>query len=195
MILIFFFHVARFFPHIICVFPLQIELCEQLHSPGPGHPTDVFMLCFAVDDRPAFQAITHKWLPQLKTTFPFVPVVLVACKIGKFRHIIVWLKSLISYSVTDVCLWSHITNPSYFWNDVPISKAWTCSLSPCNLVDLRSYPSASTTINHVTYEEGNTVAEQHGSIYCETSALLAEGVTECFNLAVSVGNGDLFYYF
>lgn len=89
MILIFFFHVARFFPHIICVFPLQIELCEQLHSPGPGHPTDVFMLCFAVDDRPAFQAITHKWLPQLKTTFPFVPVVLVACKIGKFRHIIV----------------------------------------------------------------------------------------------------------
>lgn len=37
----------------------------------------------------------------------------------------------------------------------------------------------------MTYEEGNAVAEQHGSIYCETSALLAEGVTECFNLSVS----------
>lgn len=37
----------------------------------------------------------------------------------------------------------------------------------------------------MTYEEGNAVAEQHGSIYCETSALHAEGVTECFNLSVS----------
>lgn len=54
-----------------------------------------------------------------------------------------------------------------------------------NSVDLRSYPSASSTTNHVTYEEGNAVAEQHGSIYCETSALHAEGVTECFNLSVS----------
>lgn len=67
---------------------LQIELCEQLHSPGPGHTTDVFMLCFAVDDRSAFQALTHKWLPQLKTRFPFVPVVLVACKVGKFHQIV-----------------------------------------------------------------------------------------------------------
>lgn len=116
----------------------KIELCEQLHSPGPGHTSDVFMLCFAVDDRPAFQALTHKWLPQLKTRFPFVPVVLVACK-----------------------------------------------------VDLRSYPSASSTTNHVTYEEGNAVAEQHGSIYCETSALHAEGVTECFNLSVRYADLNL----
>lgn len=62
---------------------------------------------------------------------------------------------------------------------------WLAFQSPYNSVDLRSYPSASSTTNHVTYEEGNAVAEQHGSIYCETSALHAEGVTECFNLSVS----------
>lgn len=42
----------------------------------------------------------------------------------------------------------------------------------------------------MTCEEGNTVAEQHGSLYCETSALLAEGVTECFNQAVSKQGQD-----
>lgn len=62
---------------------------------------------------------------------------------------------------------------------------WLAFQSPYNSVDLRSYPSASSTTNHVTYEEGNAVADQHGSIYCETSALHAEGVTECFNLSVS----------
>lgn len=61
----------------------QIELCEQLQSPGPSQTTDVFILCFAVDNRQAFHTLTHKWLPQLKTRFPFVPVVLVACKTGK----------------------------------------------------------------------------------------------------------------
>lgn len=69
---------------------------------------------------------------------------------------------------------------------------WLAFQSPYNSVDLRSYPSASSTTNHVTYEEGNAVAEQHGSIYCETSALHAEGVTECFNLSVST---RVFFFF
>lgn len=69
---------------------------------------------------------------------------------------------------------------------------WLAFQSPYNSVDLRSYPSASSTTNHVTYEEGNAVAEQHGSIYCETSALHAEGVTECFNLSVSTKS---FFFF
>lgn len=70
---------------------------------------------------------------------------------------------------------------------------WLAFQSPYNSVDLRSYPSASSTTNHVTYEEGNAVAEQHGSIYCETSAFHAEGVTECFNLSVSTRVLGFFY--
>ncbi|XP_061178131.1 rho-related protein racA-like [Saccostrea echinata] len=115
----------------------KIEQCEQLHSPTPSLTSDVFVLCFSVDDRHSFTSLVQKWLPQLRTSFPYVPVVLVACK-----------------------------------------------------TDLRSYPSVSAT-NHVTYAEGSAVADQHNYLYCETSALLSEGVTDCFNLAVRYADLNL----
>jgi hypothetical protein len=86
---------------LICMtpLPLQIERCEQLHSTIPSQTTDVFMLCFAVDNRQSFHTLTHKWLPQLKASFPFVPTVLVACKTGKH------FKSLIIYPACSQTPW------------------------------------------------------------------------------------------
>ena len=46
--------------------------------------TDIFLLCFAVDDRDTFEEIEEVFLPQMDQCNPGVPVVIVGCKVGRF---------------------------------------------------------------------------------------------------------------
>ena len=40
----------------------------------------VFILCYAVDYRSSFNQIREHWIPELNESYPYVPLVLVACK-------------------------------------------------------------------------------------------------------------------
>ncbi len=39
--------------------------------------TDVFLLCYAVNNRTSFNNVTSKWIPELKHHCPNAPIVLV----------------------------------------------------------------------------------------------------------------------
>ncbi|KAK3106574.1 hypothetical protein FSP39_022813 [Pinctada imbricata] len=43
--------------------------------------TDVFFVCFGVENRSSFENVPSKWLPEIRHFCPDVPIVLVACKI------------------------------------------------------------------------------------------------------------------
>ena len=45
--------------------------------------TDVFLICFAINNKTSFDNITDKWIPEIKKHCPDVPVVIVGCKMGK----------------------------------------------------------------------------------------------------------------
>ncbi|XP_046462036.1 ras-like GTP-binding protein RhoL [Daphnia pulex] len=45
--------------------------------------TDVFLLCYAIDNRQSFENISSKWIPELKLHSPHTPIVLVATKKDK----------------------------------------------------------------------------------------------------------------
>ncbi|KAJ7715307.1 P-loop containing nucleoside triphosphate hydrolase protein [Mycena maculata] len=42
--------------------------------------TDVFLICFAVDNRNSLENVRQKWIPEVNHFCPDVPVLLVACK-------------------------------------------------------------------------------------------------------------------
>ena len=48
--------------------------------PMPYTGTDVFLLCFSVDNRNSFRNIKAKWKPELKQHQPKVPILLVGTK-------------------------------------------------------------------------------------------------------------------
>ena len=39
--------------------------------------TDVFLVCYSVDNRTSFDNIENKWIPELRSHCPKVPLVLV----------------------------------------------------------------------------------------------------------------------
>ena len=41
---------------------------------------DLFLLCYAINNKESFENVTAKWLPALDTNFPRVPRILVGCK-------------------------------------------------------------------------------------------------------------------
>ncbi|XP_046461822.1 ras-like GTP-binding protein RhoL [Daphnia pulex] len=43
--------------------------------------TDVFLLCYAVNNRTSFNNVTSKWIPELKHHCPNAPIVLVGAKV------------------------------------------------------------------------------------------------------------------
>jgi Ras-related C3 botulinum toxin substrate 1 len=43
--------------------------------------TNVFLLCFALDDRTSFDNVKNKWYPELQQYAPSVPIVLVGTKL------------------------------------------------------------------------------------------------------------------
>ena len=45
--------------------------------------TDVFLICFAINNKTSFDNITDKWIPEIKKHCPDVPLVIVGCKMGK----------------------------------------------------------------------------------------------------------------
>lgn len=52
------------------------ERLRPLSYPG----TDVFLLCFSVDNRPSFNNIATKWQPEIRHLCPKAPYILVATK-------------------------------------------------------------------------------------------------------------------
>ncbi|KAG7158853.1 Ras-related protein ced-10-like, partial [Homarus americanus] len=54
----------------------EYERLRPLSYPG----TDVFIVCFALDNRASFENVTSKWLPELQQHCPKVPVILVGTK-------------------------------------------------------------------------------------------------------------------
>ncbi|XP_046461824.1 rho-related protein racG-like [Daphnia pulex] len=47
--------------------------------------TDVFLVCYAIDDLDSFQHVSTKWIPELHKHSPGVPIILVGTKLDK-RH-------------------------------------------------------------------------------------------------------------
>ena len=43
--------------------------------------TDVFIVCFAIDDRPTINNLRDKWCPEIKRYCPSAPIILVATKV------------------------------------------------------------------------------------------------------------------
>ena len=43
--------------------------------------TDVFLMCFSIDNRVSFENIRSKWIPEVRHHCPTVPIVLVATKL------------------------------------------------------------------------------------------------------------------
>eukprot|EP00045_Choanoeca_perplexa_P022749 m.10732 g.10732 ORF g.10732 m.10732 type:complete len:193 (+) comp9671_c0_seq1:242-820(+) len=41
---------------------------------------EVFLICFAVDNRDSFDNVENKWVPEMKTYCPKVPYIVVGCK-------------------------------------------------------------------------------------------------------------------
>ena len=44
---------------------------------------DVFLLCYSVADRDSYKNVDLKWLPELRTSAPSVPIILVGTKMDK----------------------------------------------------------------------------------------------------------------
>jgi GTPase SAR1 family protein len=42
---------------------------------------DVFLICFSIGDKESFKSVVGKWLYELRTNAPSVPIILVATKI------------------------------------------------------------------------------------------------------------------
>ena len=45
--------------------------------------TDVMFVCFSIENVDSFENIESKWIPEVRHHCPDVPIILVACKIGK----------------------------------------------------------------------------------------------------------------
>ena len=52
--------------------------------------TDIFLICFSVDSRTSLENIRDKWYPEISLHAPGVPIMVVACKIGKDSLGILW---------------------------------------------------------------------------------------------------------
>lgn len=46
--------------------------------------TDVFLLCFAVDRIESLENVKEKWIPEITHYCPGTPILLCACKTGKW---------------------------------------------------------------------------------------------------------------
>lgn len=51
----------------------------------PG--TDIFLLCYSIENRSSFENVEAKWIPEIKHFCPDVPILLAACKTGKLHFI------------------------------------------------------------------------------------------------------------
>ncbi|EFX72701.1 hypothetical protein DAPPUDRAFT_58641 [Daphnia pulex] len=63
--------------------------------------TDVFLLCYAIDNRQSFENISSKWIPELKLHSPHTPIVLVGMRITSKRALfnsIISLPFKVSYA-------------------------------------------------------------------------------------------------
>jgi GTPase SAR1 family protein len=48
--------------------------------------TDVFFICYSIEMRSSFENVQHKWVHEVRHYCPHVPLVLVACKMGKYHN-------------------------------------------------------------------------------------------------------------
>ena len=55
--------------------------------------TDVMFVCFSIENVDSFENIESKWIPEVRHHCPDVPIILVACKIGKC-----WLHSRLKFA-------------------------------------------------------------------------------------------------
>ena len=44
---------------------------------------DVFLLCYSVSDKDSYKNVDLKWLPELRTSAPSVPIILVGTKLDR----------------------------------------------------------------------------------------------------------------
>ena len=49
--------------------------------------TDIFLVCFSIENRTSFENVPSKWLPEIEHHCPHVPIVLVGCKQGNFSQL------------------------------------------------------------------------------------------------------------
>lgn len=99
--------------------------------------TDVFLICYAVDNHASFNNVKEKWIHELQHYCPDVPIMLVGCK-----------------------------------------------------TDLRSRDDPETKRRCVTFDEGMRLAKEINASYVETSALLQEGLKDCFDQAIRLAMCD-----
>lgn len=59
--------------------------------------TDVFFVCYSVESRTSFENIEPKWVPEVRHYCPDVPLVLVACKLGRYKTSLMIVISQCSY--------------------------------------------------------------------------------------------------
>ncbi|OWF34063.1 Ras-related C3 botulinum toxin substrate 1 [Mizuhopecten yessoensis] len=60
------------------------EEYERLRPLSYIYPmTDVFLVCFSIENRESLANVTVKWIPEIRRFCPNKPIVLVACQIGK----------------------------------------------------------------------------------------------------------------
>lgn len=67
--------------------PISLCLCDTAGQeaydqirPLAYPETDVFLICFAINNKTSFDNITDKWIPEIETHCPDIPIVIVGCK-------------------------------------------------------------------------------------------------------------------
>lgn len=156
--------------------------------------TDVFLLCYSIENRCSFDNIESKWILELRHFCPDIPVMLVGCKIGKFSRLSINLSQIIifflnlhgpnSKKIFAVLSNSRLLNVEKKFHGPP--SLITYYIQFWNIFvyfsDLRSTSSRSE--EFVTTEEGKAMAKKLGASFCETSSLHLIGLQECFSAAV-----------
>ena len=58
----------------------DMDITTEAYKESAYDNTDVFMICFAVDDRDSLKAVTTRWIPEIMKARPLYPLVVVGTK-------------------------------------------------------------------------------------------------------------------
>ena len=154
--------------------------------------TDVFIVCFAVDDRPTVNNIRDRWCPEIKKYCPTAPVVLVATKVdlrdGKKKGYEIDRIGKPGGGETEkkgkLGSWEKEKNGNNN-NGCKCNTGYGKNICKCDIVGVgggKKNDIDETTL--ISREEGLALKEELGACsYVECSALTQVGLTEVFSQA------------